>query len=184
MLNNVVGLLGDGVAAATNNFFSIATATGTGSSGVITFSSIPSTYKHLQLRYFARSTGATSSSELSITFNGDTTTGNYIYHRLGGNGSIAFSGASSAGQSVIGDMPGTSINSNMFSIGVVDILDYANTNKNKTVRSLIGDDYNGSGLIGLYSVLWAQTTAVNRIDITSSVGNYATNTQFALYGIS
>ena len=32
-----------------SSFESIATATGTGSSGVITFSSIPSTYKHLQI---------------------------------------------------------------------------------------------------------------------------------------
>ena len=37
-----------------SSFESIATVSGTGSSGTITFSSIPATYKHLQIRYIGK----------------------------------------------------------------------------------------------------------------------------------
>jgi len=70
-----------------SSFESIATATGTGSSGVITFSSIPSTYQHLQLRWIARTTDATSGFEsILIRYNGVTST-SYGYHYIEANGS-------------------------------------------------------------------------------------------------
>jgi len=44
--------LGPNSAYIPTSYESIASATGTGSSNTITLSSIPSTYKHLQLRIF------------------------------------------------------------------------------------------------------------------------------------
>ena len=73
--------------------------------------------------------------------------------------------------------------SGIFSGGVIDILDYANTNKYKTSRGLSGYDANGSGLLYLASGLWMNTAAITSIEITDALGNFATNSTFALYGI-
>jgi hypothetical protein len=67
---------------------------------------------------------------------------------------------------------------------VVDILDYANTNKYKTTRNLMGFDYNGSGTIRSISGLWMSTSAINSITLTTGTSsNWQGDTQFALYGI-
>ena len=80
-------------AADTGSFESIATATGTGSSSTITFSSIPSTYTHLQIRGIGKSVLSTpaSSDYAKMYFNGDTSTANYYAHQLYGDGSTAAS---------------------------------------------------------------------------------------------
>ena len=73
---------------------------------------------------------------------------------------------------------------NSFGAYVVDVLDYANTNKYKTVRTLGGKDLNGSGQEGLYSNLWKNTNAIT--DITLKVvggSNFVQYSHFALYGI-
>ena len=64
----------------------------------------------------------------------------------------------------------------------MDILDYSNTNKNKTLRQLAGTDNNGNGVVGLSSGLWQSTAAVASIDITA-IGSFSQYTSFALYGI-
>lgn len=66
---------------------------------------------------------------------------------------------------------------------VVDILDYANTNKNKTIRVLAGVDNNGSGEVALNSGLWPSTSALNTIKILTTSGNLNQYSSFALYGI-
>jgi hypothetical protein len=66
---------------------------------------------------------------------------------------------------------------------VIDILDYANTNKYKTMRTLSGYDANGSGNVGLFSGLWMNTAAVTSINLLTFYDQYATYSSFALYGI-
>ena len=68
-------------------------------------------------------------------------------------------------------------------VSVIDILDYANTNKYKTVRALHGSDANGSGLIALRSGNWRSTSAITRIDLTPSSNNFKQYSHFALYGV-
>jgi hypothetical protein len=182
LLNNAIAVFAPHVAPPTNSYESIATASGTGSSGTITFSSIPSTYKHLQLRYIARTNWATGGADFLYSFNSDTTNSNYAYHRLGGTGDTAFAQASTSSR-IVGINNGSSAGSNMVAAGVMDILDYASTNKNKTVRNLVGSDRNGSGLVALYSNLWMNTGAVNSLSLITENGNWTTQTQFALYGI-
>jgi hypothetical protein len=160
-------------------FDSIATATGTGSSTTITFSSIPSTYQHLQIRFFGRTT--TGVSALSMTFNGSAGT-NYARHYLAGDGATAFvSGAADTAQI----WTGYAINStNMGGVGIIDIHDYASTTKNKTVRAFTGNDTNtpGNDDVRLSSGVWKSTSAITSITFTST-DNFATNATFALYGI-
>jgi hypothetical protein len=47
----------------------------------------------------------------------------------------------------IADSPRNGATANAFGVGIIDILDYANTNKYKTIKSLDGCDLNGAGVI-------------------------------------
>jgi hypothetical protein len=76
---------------------------------------------------------------------------------------------------------GTSAAASIFGAGIVDILDYANTNKYKTLRALAGVDFNGSGRVGLTSGLWQSTSAINAITLEGS--SFVQYSSFALYGI-
>lgn len=163
---------------STTAYESIATAAGTGSSAVITFSSIPGTYSHLQIRAIARTASGTGAF---LQYNSDTGS-NYTRHYLEGDGSTVAAGAGTS-QTKIDYLQAISTASTN-AVNIVDILDYANTNKYKTTRILGGFDANGTGQIGLGSGLWMSTSAISTITITTSNGaNFATTTQFALYGI-
>lgn len=145
----------------------------------IDFAGIPNTYKHLQVRYI--NTTSTVNQNLIFRFNGDTGS-NYAWHRLLGDGSSAIADGVSATTGMnIGRSGG---NTTSFAAGVVDILDYTSTSKNKTVRTLYGTDQNGSGIIFLGSGLWFKTPeAVNTFTMTSAAGNFAQYSQFSLYGV-
>jgi hypothetical protein len=180
MIGNITaGIYGVGVAPSTNSYESIATANGTGSSNSITFSSIPSTYKHLQIRFIAKTTSSGSGSDTTIiTINGNTITKN---HYLYGGGSSAAAGVGGAGD--VNNTPKSGY-TNIFSGEIIDILDYTSTTNNKTIRSLGGYDANGAGEIALYSNLYAtNTNPITIITLTASAGNFAQYSSFALYGI-
>lgn len=182
--NSIAGFLGTGVAASTSSFESIATFT-LSSSGTVTFSSIPSTYSFLQLRYIARSarTGATT-DELAIRLNSDSGA-NYARHRLSGDGATASAtGQASQVEIPYNQVPTTDSTASIFGAGIIDILDYASTTKNKTTRTLAGNDQNGSGTVRLNSGLWMNTAAVTSIYLFATVGtNFVSGSTFALYGI-
>ena len=163
--------------------FLIQRQTATGSVTSFTFSSIPSTYKHLQIRCLSRrDTGV--SHVIALQFNGDTAT-NYWWHLLEGNGSTATSSSiSSATNRVLTFWPNPSVNlAGQFGAGIIDIHDYASTTKNKTVRSFGGGDANGSGKINLTSGVWNSTSAINSIVISFVGDTVVTGTTFALYGM-
>ena len=180
------------IVASTNSYESIATANGTGSSGVITFSSIPSTYKHLQIRSINRTTTATGDGDpFNITLNGDTGA-NYAYHMIqgyvGASSGVSADAAASANSMLSGYSAGAINSTYMFSALVTDLLDYQNTSKYKTIRTLQGFDANNDGpgryyAIRFFSGLWQSASAVTSITITAPNGNWATNSSFALYGI-
>ena len=183
MFNPILGILASSGAVAGGSYESIATTVvGSGGSSSIDFSSIPSTYKHLQIRYIARSTRAATDTQVNMRFNGATS--GYSAHILYGDGS-SVSGSGYPSQSFINmnDIPAANAGSNIFNAAVVDILDYASTAKNKTVRSLIGRDLNGSGLVLLHSGLYQSTSAISSITIYPAADNFAQYSSFALYGI-
>lgn len=156
---------------------SIATTTLTTGTTSVTFSSIPATYTHLQIRMNLLNSGA-GNTWVYIDFGG---TSPVYSHILYGDGATATAGAFSNSYSrIIGYASG-----NTTSPGVIitDILDYANTNKNKTIRSLFGFDMNGpTGYTGLVSNLYNSTNAVSSLTISAGT-NFAQYSSFALYGI-
>ena len=173
---------------STNSYESIATVTvGSGGQSTITFSSIPSTYKHLQIRSFIQTNRSAATGDyLAIRFNGDTAS-NYNAHFLGGNGTSAVAGVEGNGTSMLIERVSCSTQTNIFSGMVWDILDYASTSKNKTMRSLGGYDVNGDASttnLNLMSGLWINTAAMTSITINAGVGTGFTQySSFALYGI-
>ena len=172
----ILGIMASAISGNLSSYESIASVNGTGASNTITFSSIPATYKHLQIRGILV---GTASDTVSVSYNSDTTATNYYYHRLQGTGSAANAAAGNIRR--LFDSAGSGSNYLAF---VVDILDYANTNKYKTTRSLSGYDANGSGVIDLESNLWSNTAAISTIALNLTGGVYfSTASSFALYGI-
>ena len=173
------GLVGD--------FEHIETQTvGAGGAASVTFSSIPGTYKHLQVRWTARSnrSGQPLDSML-VRFNGDTTATNYSFHQLYGSGASATSngGASQAIQQWE-VMPGATATASIFGVGVYDVLDYTSTSKNTTIRELAGNDQNGSGYVSLGSGAWYNTNAITSVTLLPQNGTgFVQHSTFALYGV-
>lgn len=191
MFNVISGILDSGVAPDVGAYEAIATITvGVGGVATADFTSIPSTYKHLQIRAMGRSGEAGSSTNaIYMRFNNDTTSSNYYAHRLLGENTGVYAQSSQAisGMDFIGQWPLASSTASAFGVAIIDILDYASTSKNKTIRSLNGAEGNNTSVcdISLSSGVWFNSsTAVNRITLVpfngSSFSQYST---FALYGI-
>jgi hypothetical protein len=180
MLAGLTGLLGGGGGGGGTAFESIATASGSAATNV-TFNSIPSTYKHLQIRGIINVLSATAAK---FQFNGDTGN-NYAVHNLYGNGSTV-SANGTANRTII-DL-GRNVNfpsdTNTYGVFVFDVLDYASTTKYKTTRSIQGTNTNGDGALGidLESGLWMNTSAITSINLNwTFLGG--SQTSIALYGI-
>ena len=178
MLNIVSSVL-DVSTFAANSYESIATTTLSSNQASVTFSSIPATYTHLQIR---GNILGTAGYDLLCRFNSDTAT-NYNFHYLAGNGATASAGAGATTAFI-------NISNNFLQgatipgVAIVDILDYANTNKYKTTRALAGSDANGSGWLQLGSGSWRNTNAITSITLyPASSQTFNTNSSFALYGI-
>ena len=171
------------------DFESIDTVTvGSGGATIITFSNIPGTYQHLQLRWIGRSTRSTVTTDsFRIQFNSDTNASNYVrYHLLYGTGStVGVEGSINTGTPsvIVGVGTASGASANTFGVGCVDLLDYASTSKNKVTRGLFGYDLNGSGGIYVGSGMWINTAAVTSLTASMENGNFVQYSQVALYGV-
>lgn len=156
---------------------------GSAGAATISFTSIPATFTHLQIRGICKSTAADGNVQsIYGQFNSDTGS-NYARHFINGSGSAAaVNGFASQTSMFFGTLINATATS-VFATNVIDILDYANTNKYKTTRSLSGADNNGSGFVQFMSGLWMNTAAVTSITILPNSDNFAQYSSFALYGI-
>lgn len=171
------------------SYESIATTTvgAGGSNGSVTFSSIPQTYKHLQVRALTRTDRASTYDGAYVYLNSDTTLSNYTLHGLRGDGATAssfgFSTSGGTGTQTTSTL-GNSTTAQMFGAVVLDILDYTSTNKNTTIRCFGGVDINGGGFAELFSGVWLNTAAVTSVSFASVAGTeFLQYSHFALYGI-
>ena len=113
------------------SYASIATVTvGSGGQASASFTSIPSEYKHLQIRILGRSNRADSNDQIGIQFNSDTGN-NYGSHGLWGDGGGSATAALlnyPAGAITLPWIAADSNGSNVFGSSVIDILDVQNAN--------------------------------------------------------
>ena len=182
-MSPILGVLASGITKskiAVGAYESIASVNGTDSSNTITFSSIPSGYTSLQLRFNAIGFGGGSTYRLR--FNGDTGT-NYANHYLLGAGAAGIFAAGSANAiSMFAQAGGGS--GTYPTVGIIDVHNYASTTQYKTARVFSGKDTNNaSGWVELDSGLWMNTAAVTSISIIQSSYSFATSSTFSLYGI-
>lgn len=179
-----IGFFGAGGAAGAYEL--ISTAYGTGSSSVITFSGIVGTYKHLQIRAVSREANGVRSDNpgFRIQLNGSTAS-NYARHNLQGNGStVSSSATTSSGWMLNGFSTGFNTDSNSYGVSIIDILDYASSTKNTTIRTFGGAGNSSNAIVALQSGLWNVTDAVTSITLTDNEGlNYTSASRFSLYGI-
>jgi hypothetical protein len=171
-----------------SNFELIERINVTSTTASVAFSSIPSTYRDLQVRYIARDTGTSTVNNLAAYFNTDTTYTNYYWHILEGTGTTAAADSVqvSAFPTSFGLEPGTATGSNIFGVGIVNILDYTNTNKTKVFNTIGGMENNGgtNPYFRYGSGMWNSTAAITSITLyPQPTGSLAQYSSFALYGI-
>jgi hypothetical protein len=186
-----------GVTASSNtsneltDFYQIATTTLGSAQSTVTFSSIPGTYTHLQLRASLQTSRVTYPlDKIFIRFNSDTAS-NYSTHSVQSDGGSVTSDVENQSYLTNRDTASTTAATDglVFGTLIMDILDYANTNKYKTTRALSGFDTNGTvagygGRFGLVSGNWRSTSAITSITFTvDNAANYSANSKFSLYGV-
>lgn len=163
-----------------------------GGLSVVEFNNIPQTYAHLQIRALARGNRTpVTYDNFNIRFNSDTGS-NYSYHTEYGDGRAGgpfVEGAASGSSIPAANITGSASLANSFGVAIIDILDYAKTNKNTTLRSLNGYESNTTGYSSIYSSIsyisgaWYNTAAVTSITILPANSPLQEYSHFALYGV-
>lgn len=147
----------------------------------VTFDSIPSDYKHLQIRMVTRRSDS-GNNNVRLRFNSDSGS-NYRNHFLYGDGSSVTSGTSTSTYTLASRSTASNDTANAFGTGICDILDYNSTSKNTTIRSLAGNPGGTGNFVWLYSGLWLNTNAVTSITLLEADSNFVSGSRFSLYGI-
>jgi hypothetical protein len=167
---------GNGITLISSTFLTSATAS-------VTFSSIVGTYKHLQVRFTARTTSS-GGDNVRMQMNSDTGN-NYAVHYLLGDGGISSGNAVPWSTSVYAPVPNSSSVYGNYTSGIIDILDYSNTSKNTTVRTFAGKGGSGDNLVILQSGVWLNTSAVSSLRIYMGTGsNIDAYSRVSLYGVN
>jgi len=187
---------GAGGGVSLSDYELIATTILGSSQSLVTLSNLgdySSTYKHLQIRYSARSDRATFSQDaMRIRINGNTTNTNYAAHYLqGGDGFVASTSGTGVNSTstLVGRLTCSGSETGSFNAGVIDLLDAYSTTKNKVVRYLSGQQsQNAGGFSGTYvnmgSTLFALTDSITSIGFLSNEGtNLIAGCRFSIYGI-
>ena len=181
----ILAVAGAGAAGGANSFDLLETTLISTNTVSVTFSNLNnySDYKHLQIRMTHRGSAAsTSNTSIQIRFNGDSGN-NYPYHRLWGDGSTVASTAQTATSEIalLDSLPLNSNTSGIFGAAIIDILDFSNASKNKTLRALYGVRGSNSS-IALSSGFRTNTAAITSISLEGQE-SFVSGTRLSLYGI-
>lgn len=159
------------------SFESIATVTVTSNTNTISFTSIPGTFKHLQLRCIAKTDSADTDSQTYIQINSNPFT---AMHRMRASGTSNTATYNDTTSEITYLPAGASSKSNIFGAFIIDIPDYANTSKYKTVKSLGGSN----DILQLNTGFYNSTSAITSISFTAQANrNFIAGTRIALYGL-
>ena len=155
----------------------------------VTFSGIPTTYEHLQIRMHVKSDRSGSDVDgLRIDFNDDGHPSTaYSYHWMRGSSTAESAGGAASTrlnlQNMIAAQGGVTDAAN-FSTVILDILDYRNALKNTAVMALMGSTGNWS-TVSFESGLWDNKDAIIKILLDQVNGpNFMRGSEFTLYGLN
>jgi hypothetical protein len=140
----------------------------------VSFGSIPSTYRDLRIVVNA---ATSAEGNIFIQVNNDTGS-NYsqVNMRASGGGAQSSSGTSTRIQSNYS----TGLQTSSRAVNTYDVLDYAQTNKHKTIliRANHADE------VDAIAGRWASTLAITSLKLTANdSGNFTIGSTFALYGV-
>lgn len=186
---HILGTVASSYLQETNSYFSIQTISITNSStSSVTFSNIPQTYSHLQLRCLIMS--QSDEQYYIMTFNNTGTSGSaYVDQGIGGvtNSSIdAWSYGNSGAMAILGRGGGT--NPTYPGYSIIDIMDYMMTNKYKVARGINtiirNDSSNPKAELYFRSGMWMSTNAITSITIQNANNGFFVNgNKLMLFGI-
>jgi hypothetical protein len=158
----------------------------------VTFSSIPQTYEHLQIRMLSRNTYNYFQGSPRLTFNGAAGTA-YSSHDINGTSTTVDSGRSEGeawtkiprlttgnGDNNYADR----LKTGDYGPAIIDIWDYRNTNKNRVAMAISGAALTTTGrYVSIASGLYTNATTVTSITLDSD-GSWMRGSVFSLYGLN
>ena len=168
-------------------FDSIQTATVSNTTTTsITFSSIPSTYKHLRVISYWSDSNTANNTWLYTTFNGDTGS-NYDWHRMYGNGDNIPPQAS-AGANAVYAVTGSDNQGNAdYWAGADMIIPNYTGDGNKSIQGYSFQNRGSSslGIVLNWTSEWRNTSAITSMTITADATQpyFRQGSKFGLYGI-
>lgn len=156
----------------------------------IDFTSIPGTYKHLQVRGQVRADTSASNDRLRVRLNADSTTAHYAWDEADNYAAGTTQGSESASDTAISSayIPANTAPANAAGDFVIDIQNYAGTVFDKTVlTAYVCRLATGSGGInvGRAGGYWLSTAAVTEVTLSlAGGGNFIIGSRVSLYGVS
>ena len=169
-------------------FVKISTVTiGSGGASSIDFNSIPQTYTDLQIVISAR--GATGGGNISLRFNGSTSS--YSSRRLYGDGSAAYSDSASgtsagSGSAILaGVFSDSGTTANVFGSQQIYIPNYTSANYKSVSVEAVSENNATAAYQEINAGLWSNTAAITSISLITyqSGGTFAQYSTATLYGI-
>lgn len=151
----------------------------TGAAGIST------SFNHLLILAYARTTQAVVVSTAPITVNNDTA-GNYDRQNITGTAAVASAAEAIAGTNIANPgVPGASAVAGSFAAILLVIPAYAQTTGHKTglTFSGYGEDTSGDMRVSVTVGRWRNTAAISRLAITAGSGNLLAGSRLTVYGI-
>lgn len=169
-------------------FNSISSAVATGGESVLTLSSIPQTYKHLQIRGLSYDAGTTAYTTNYLRVNG-VTSGYYVgaiqaYER--GGGAVREVWASSNSSTLINGNGSDPRNGESVPYGfIIDIYNYSSTSMYKSMQIRTFQMLRNTGYynVALIQSVYPSNNAITSITYSSGTNNFSVPTKLSLYGI-
>jgi hypothetical protein len=153
----------------------------------VTFAGIPNNekYEHLQFRILARTDVSSAGHNIGHYLRFNNASSSYKWHELFTVGSGTVSAYTDSSQFIYTATyaPRGGDTADIFSSQVVDIFDFNNLSKYKTVRTFAGSTTDSYGFVGLMTGHYQSFDAIHTVKFFPESGNFAENSVFSLYGI-
>jgi hypothetical protein len=169
-----------------DTFIKIATATvGVLGAADITFSSIPTTYTDLVVKLSSRGDIAAIAGGNFCQFNGDTSTANYAFIQLIGDGSSTPTSTTAATTTgvLFQRNTGLTATANTFGNSEMYIANYTAAAHKSVSNDGVTENNATAADAALVAPIWKNTAAITSIKIFPGSGNFVQYTTATLYGI-
>lgn len=167
-------------AFVTTDYVSLGTSFITTNTTTVSFTSIPTTYKMLEIRCVTRSSAGDAG--YGLKFNNDTADSNYAWQR---NYYVASDTGTSS--SYVGQMPTSSQDADTFGITLAQIWYADDSSKYTSWMSFTGEKRSSSGFSPQLLGVWKNTAQVTSIQVTcdtqGSTSQFAPYSRISLYGL-